>query len=415
MSEWKEKTIGELTEWYSGGTPRKSIEEFWNGNIPWVTAKNLTTIKISNSDLKITPEGLKSGSRMAEKNDILLLVRGSGLYNDIPVCIVDYPVAFNQDIKALRLKKNTEIDAEYLLYWLNSNKIRLRQILEATGIGAGKLDTELVKSIKVQIPPEIELKEIQATARCLYLKIENLRKQNETLEKIAQTLFKHWFIDFEFPNENGQPYRSSGGAMQPSELGAIPAGWRVGKLGDVVEINAKSINKDYKHKNIEYVDISSVGVGTLESTTPYILKDSPSRARRLVSHGDVIWSGVRPNRKSYLYISHPVSNLVVSTGFITLTPNLIPASYLYGWVTTDTFVDYLTFNASGSAYPAVKPEHFEIAEILLPDETTLNNFHALVDTVREKIFYNSKQIQTLTKTRDTLLPELMSGKLRIPE
>ncbi|WP_354635232.1 restriction endonuclease subunit S [Planktothricoides raciborskii] len=309
------------------------------------------------------------------------------------------------------LQGNDYLVNEFIFYYFQ--QLNINPFI--TGAVQPKLNLQNLLSIPIFMPEREERIRVTKLIHSLTRKIENLRKQNETLEKIAQTLFKHWFIDFEFPNENGQPYRSSGGAMQPSELGAIPAGWRVGKLGDVVEINAKSINKDYKHKNIEYVDISSVGVGTLESTTPYILKDSPSRARRLVSHGDVIWSGVRPNRKSYLYISHPVSNLVVSTGFITLTPNLIPASYLYGWVTTDTFVDYLTFNASGSAYPAVKPEHFEIAEILLPDETTLNNFHALVDTVREKIFYNSKQIQTLTKTRDTLLPELMSGKLRIPE
>ena len=79
------------------------------------------------------------------------------------------------------------------------------------------------------------------------------------------------------------------------------------------------------------------------------------------------------------------------------------------------FVDYLTLNASGSAYPAVKAEHFEIAEIVLPSKSVLEKFHALIDPMRVKTHENSQQIQTLTKTRDSLLPKLMSGKLRVKE
>ena len=300
-------------------------------------------------------------------------------------------------------------DTEFLYYFLSNFKLdRLRG-----GSGQPLINQSILNQIEIKLPSLSEQKDIAATLSCLDRKIENLRKQNETLEAIAQTLFNHWFVDFEFPNADGKPYKSSGGAMEPSELGDIPADWRVGSLGDVIKVNFESIGKGYPHKEIEYVDISSVGVGVLEGTTSYPLKKAPSRARRLVKHGDVIWSGVRPNRKSYLFIAHPLKNIVVSTGFITLTPDLIPSSYLYSWVTTDSFVEYLSLNASGSAYPAVKSEHFEIAEILLPDKFTLRKFHAVVDPMREKIYQNSRQIQTLTQTRDVLLPKLMSGKLRI--
>ena len=246
-------------------------------------------------------------------------------------------------------------------------------------------------------------------------KIDNLRRQNETLEEIARSIFKHWFIDFEFPNADGKPHKSSGGVMVRSELGDIPEGWQLGKLGDVITVNSKSIDKNYSHRTIEYVDIASVGVGILENTTKCELTDAPSRARRLVQHGDVIWSGVRPNRKSYLFICKPVDNLVVSTGFIVLSPKQIPSSYLYLWVTTSMFVNYLTLNASGSAYPAVKAEHFEIAEIVLPSKSILEKFHSMVDSIRLKIHGNSLHIETLTKVRDILLPKLMSGQLRVEE
>ena len=305
------------------------------------------------------------------------------------------------------------VDKDFIRYTLSTEYFQKYAHTYANGTTIKNLGLKAMREFSFSLPPLQEQQQIAATLSCLDRKIENLRRQNETLEAIAQTLFKHWFIDFEFPNADGKPYKSSGGAMEPSELGDIPADWRVGSLGDVIKVNFESIGKGYPHKEIEYVDISSVGVGVLEGTTSYPLKKAPSRARRLVKHGDVIWSGVRPNRKSYLFIAHPLKNIVVSTGFITLTPDLIPSSYLYSWVTTDSFVEYLSLNASGSAYPAVKSEHFEIAEILLPDKFTLRKFHAVVDPMREKIYQNSRQIQTLTQTRDVLLPKLMSGKLRI--
>ncbi len=104
--------------------------------------------------------------------------------------------------------------------------------------------------LKIVLPSRIEQEDIAAVLICLDRKIENLRRQNETLEAIAQTLFKHWFVDFEFPNEDGKPYKSSGGEMVRSELGEIPIGWRVGKLGDEFDIlmgqspDGSSYNKD---------------------------------------------------------------------------------------------------------------------------------------------------------------------------
>jgi type I restriction enzyme, S subunit len=302
----------------------------------------------------------------------------------------------------------------YLLYLLLSKEIQHEMKIRASGSTVEHLNMLDIRNLKLPNLPSLKVQqEIGDTLGNLDDKIDNLRRQNETLEEIARSIFKHWFIDFEFPNPDGKPYKSSGGAMVRSDLGDIPEGWGVGKLGDVVSVNSQSIDKNYPHHIIEYVDISSVGIGTLENTTQYKLAEAPSRARRLVEHGDVIWSGVRPNRKSYLFICKPIDNLIVSTGFVVLSPEKIPSSYLYSWVTTSMFVDYLTLNASGSAYPAVKAEHFEIADIILPSISILDKFHLLINPMRIKTHDNSLQIQTLTKTRDALLPRLMSGQLRV--
>ena len=140
--------------------------------------------------------------------------------------------------RTVLIRPNPEkVFPHYLLYLLLSPEIQHEMKIRASGSTVEHLNMSDIRELELPTLPSLNIqKRIGRTLANLDDKIENLRKQNETLEKIAQTLFKHWFIDFEFPNENGQPYRSSGGAMQPSELGAIPAGWRVGKLGDYCTI-----------------------------------------------------------------------------------------------------------------------------------------------------------------------------------
>ena len=117
-SEWKAFALGEVTEWISGGTPKKDVLDYWNGDIPWISASSMQGTRFSDSDLKITSLGLKNGSRLAVKDSILLLVRGSALHNKIPVGIASRDVAFNQDVKAI-LPKEKHLSHLYLLFWLH--------------------------------------------------------------------------------------------------------------------------------------------------------------------------------------------------------------------------------------------------------------------------------------------------------
>ena len=121
---WKSYDLGDLTVWKSGGTPSKSDQTYWNGDVPWISAKTFIGSKISDSNIKITKAGLDNGSRLAGLDSILLLVRGSGLFKDIPIGIVTRPVAFNQDIKAIEVDK-TKVLPLFLMYWLISNKTLL--------------------------------------------------------------------------------------------------------------------------------------------------------------------------------------------------------------------------------------------------------------------------------------------------
>lgn len=135
--------LGDIVSFESGGTPDKKNETYWNGDIPWISAKTLIGDSVETSSLKITRDGLAAGSRLAPKGSILLLTRGSGLFKRIPLAIAGRDVAYNQDIKCLQSKRE-DITNQYIFYALKSQEATIESMLETTGIGAGKLSTDLL-------------------------------------------------------------------------------------------------------------------------------------------------------------------------------------------------------------------------------------------------------------------------------
>jgi type I restriction enzyme, S subunit len=363
----------------------------------------------------------KSSAKLFPRNTVLMAMYGDGK-TITSLGILREEASTNQACCAMIVNPHI-CHYLYLFYALKYHRqdfIRL-----AIGGAQRNLSSTLIRNFAINTPPLPEQQAIAHILGSLDDKIELNRQMNETLEGIARALFQSWFVDFDpvrAKMAGRQPYGMDAetaalfpDGFEDSVLGEIPRGWRVTPIGEVAGINEISVTKNFPYKEIEYIDISSVSVGKLEGTTKYALEMAPSRAKRLVRHGDTIWSTVRPNRKSYLFIHTPQNNLVVSTGFAVLTPKSIPATYLYAWMTTDQFVDYLIYNADGSAYPAVLPDRFSNANMLLPVPRILQKFEQIVSPMRSLIFQNDEESQTLAALRDTLLPKLLSGELRVGE
>jgi len=416
MSEWQVKTLGEITDWYSGGTPSKQNEEFWGGKIPWISARTLKGTRVSTSETTITLEGLNNGSRLANKGELLILVRGSGLFNAIPIAIVEEPVAFNQDIKAIKVKKEFEyISPWFLLYWLHSNKRILNGIMEETGIGAGKFDLPLLKGLTIEIPSQEELVEITKTIKSIDDKITLLRQQNETLEQLAQTLFKRWFVEFEFPISaalaasmgkqelEGQPYKSSGGAMINSKLGEIPEGWRVGKLGEIVtNYDSKRIPLSKNERVKRQGGYPYHGATSIMDYVDDFIFDG--RFVLLGEDGSVI------DDKGY-----PVLQFVEGKIWVNNHAHVLKGRAPF---TTEYF--YLLVRkmkvrhiVTGAVQLKINQGNLNGVEVLIPIDKLLQEFDKLIKPIIDKTFINKNEIQTLTKLRDTLLPKLMSGEVRV--
>ncbi len=222
------------------------------------------------------------------------------------------------------------------------------------------------------------------------------------LEEAAMRLYKEWFVKLRFP-----------GHENTKIIDGVPEEWRQGQLRDYIEVNPRSISKNYPYKEIQYIDIGSVNHGRIEKITTYRLSDAPGRAKRLACDGDTIWGMVRPNLKAYALVLSPGENYVFSTGFAILSPKNIPYTFLYCLVTQDSFVGYLINCTNGSAYPAVKPIHFEEAKVIIPDEGLLVKFHDIVNPMYRRIKVIENQNLYLEEARDRLLPKLMSGEIEV--
>lgn len=187
----------------------------------------------------------------------------------------------------------------------------------------------------------------------------------------------------------------------------------VTRLGDVADVNLRTVKPSTGM--LTYLDISSVSVGSAEPPTRMAWADAPSRARRGVANGDVLWSTVRPNRQSHCLLLDPPADLVVSTGFAVLTPRTVGPSFLYGISERKEFVEYLVSVAHGSAYPAVRADRFSDAPIQLPTMEALASYESSTMALRERAATARKESNVLFRLRDVLLRNLFSGALSISD
>jgi type I restriction enzyme S subunit len=310
----------------------------------------------------------------------------------------------------------------YFLYCLlttNEYTQYLTQIANNHTSTYPSFNPDIIANSVLPIPEFKEQKQIADIISCLDNKIDNLRRQNETLEKIAQTLFKHWFIDFEFPNNDGKPYKSSGGAIVASELGDIPEGWRVGKLGEEVETVGGGTPSTTEPSYWEDGDIYWYSPTDLTKSKTIFSLDTSKKITKLGL--DKSSARLFPKYSILMTSRATIGEVTINTnyactnqGFITLIPNsLFDTFYLFCWLKTQlTKVNLL---ASGSTFPELSKSDFRNFDFLIPSNHLVLGFRELLNPLFLRIETNTKQIQTLTKTRDTLLPKLMSGQIRVKD
>ena len=305
---------------------------------------------------------------------------------------------------------------------------------------AERLNLPTIRQLPVAVPPLPEQRTIAHILGTLDDKIELNRRMNETLEAIARALFKSWFVDFlpvranmearnrKARTQTGDPIRAKAEGRDPglpkpladlfpdafedSELGEIPKGWAVGALSDVASLNPESWSKETHPEIINYIDLSNVKWGSIDAVVGYRQQDAPSRAQRVLRSGDTIVGTVRPGNGSYAFIN--ANGLTGSTGFAVLRPHRSEyAQFIYLAGTAAENIEALAHLADGGAYPAVRPDVVIATPMIRPRDKVLARFSIFGDSLLAKIAQNESESRTLAALRDTLLPKLISGELRL--
>jgi len=315
----------------------------------------------------------------------------------------------------------TRLHPEYLNYYIQSSNWREW----STGAGVGSVRMRIyfreIARMPLLLPSLLEQRAIAHILGTLDDKIELNRQMNETLEAIARSLFKSWFVDFDpvcakaEGCDTGLPTDIAGlfpSSFEDSDLGEIPKGWRVGTLADMSSLNPEAWSKRTRPAVINYVDLSNTKWGQIEAITAYAQEDAPSRAQRVLRPQDTIVGTVRPGNGSYAFISE--NGLTGSTGFAVLRPLRIEYSeFVHFAATAAENVDVLSHLADGGAYPAVRPEDVAATPVVRPCGDVLKHFSRVAQSLLKRMGKNDRESRTLAALRDALLPKLLSGDIRV--
>lgn len=370
----------------------KYMEYVENGDIIALRAMNIKNGYLDLENIKKINRNVSDSLIRSKlyKNDIVLTYTGSK-YGDSAIIKED-----NKFHLAPNVAKITAItvDPYYLFSYFKSNVFRE----ELRNFGGGSSQPTIpMKTIRKMMIPIPSLKEQKAIAKILSdldEKIEVNNKINKNLEEMAQTIFKQWFIDFEFPNEEGKPYKSSGGEMVESELGMIPKGFKVKEFGDIINIASgkrpKNKSKEYsKETNIPLIGASSV----MGFTNDFNFDTNILVIGRVGTHGVV----QRFNCKVWA----SDNTLVIKSNCLEFSNQILKS------------IDYKSLNR-GSTQPLITQGDIKQQKIIFPNVDLLKDFEKRCFNLMNLFENNVLENERLEKLRDTLLPKLMSGEISVP-
>jgi len=313
------------------------------------------------------------------------------------------------DIWVIRAKEDTDQGFLYYLMASEKNVALASQGSEGTKMPRARWD--FVENIEVPLPPLPEQQKIASILGALDDKIELNHEMNKTLEEMAQTIFKHWFMDFEFPDENGKPYKSSGGEMVYSEEldKEIPKGWEVKPIDEIADfLNGLALQK-YPPKNENYlpvIKIRELRQGITESSD----KASPDIDKRyIVDDGDVLfsWSG---SLEVCIWCG---GQGALNQHLFKVTSQTYPKWFYYQWI--KFYLPKFQHIAKGKATTMghIRRHHLSETYVIVPFHEVMEKMNEIMGPLMENFINNSIESLQLANLRDTLLPKLLSGEIRV--
>lgn len=416
VSGWQHTTLGAVIDLLSGGTPSKSKTEYWDGTIPWVSAKDMKRFRLRDTRDHLTTEGATNGTKVVPADTVLMLTRGMTLLNDLPICVIEQAMAFNQDVKALRLKDGVLVD--FLPYLMLGNKTSLLSLVDLAGHGTGRLNSEELKALDIQLPPLPEQRAIAHVLGTLDDKIDLNRRMNETLEAMARAIFKDWFVDFgpvRAKMEGRTPYLAPEvWNLFPDALDdeGKPAGWETKPLDKIAEfLNGLALQK-FPASSLDE-SLAVIKIAELRSgITPKSNKASREIPEKyIVKDGDFLfsWSG------SLLAKFWTGGEGALNQHLFKVTSDRYPAWFFSQWIYHHLAEFRAIAAAKATTMGHIQRTHLKAAMATCPPDYAFPILSDTISPLVEHAIKSELESRSLAQIRDMFLQKLMSGEIRIQE
>ena len=396
---WPLRPLGKCAKFLSGGTPSKARDEFWEGDIPWVSSGEMTELHIHDTPLHISEQGASEGSRLVPENTVLAVVRGMSLAKEFRVSITKREVAFNQDLKAFACEP--DVDSEFLFYALRARREHIRDLATEASHGTKRLETDVLSAFQIPVPKNKDVQRRVVGVLSSYDDlIENNRRRMALLEEAARQLYREWFVRLRFP-----------GHEHTRITNGLPEGWDAKSLGDLCEevretVKPDALDPDTPYIGLEHMPRRSISLsnwGTAEQVT-----SSKHRFRE----GEILFGKIRP----YFHkVGIAFVDGVASSDAIVIRPaEPTLRGFVLMTVSNDPFIAVTAqMMKEGSKMPRADWKQMQAYPAPLPPAGLLDSFESAIQPIVDQLKALAFTNQRLRIARDLLLPRLMSGEIAV--
>jgi len=409
LNSWRQVRVSQVAEIFLGGTPKRSVPQYWGGGVKWASAKDVAgcnTRYLRETEETISSVGIQnSAAKVLNKDTVVITARGTvGA-----ICMLGEPMTFNQTCYGLVANDNT--DPSYLYYALKATLGQIRALSYGT-----VFDTITMKTFDViEIPHPLlpEQRAIAAILGALDDKIELNRQMNQTLEAIAQALFKSWFVDFE-------PFRAQG--MEDSPLGPIPGGWGVVELGTIADVidclhskkpsrqpNGKPLLQLWNIRDDGLIDMTDTFYIDEEDYNLWTSRIEGQEGNCVITNvGRVAATAQIPSGlRAALGRNMTAIRCRRSFTFPTFLIECLKSSSMKTEITMKTDI--------GTILDAMNVKDIPTLRLVRPPTELVERFEIKARPLRNMMEKNLTENYDLAAIRDTLLPKLLSGEIRVKD
>ena len=380
-TEWEKVTLGDVVKITSGNTPSKENANFWNGEFPWISAKDMKTKYLSDSILKLSKTGFDVANK-APVNSLVVLTRGMTLHTDVPICLVKKQLAFNQDVKCLI--PNTTINSEYLYYYLQNNKRDLLNLVDSAGNGTGRLDSEILKDMEICFPSPEEQINISDTLSTWDSAIEKTEKLISEKEKLYKGYLKYFYIE----------------------------------TGNCIKLSEFAEETSRRNKSKELTQVLSVtnknGFVPPEQQFGKKIASEDLSNYKIIMKGQFAYNPSRINVGSIARLDEYIS-AVLSPMYTVFEINnkIINSNYFLHWVSSKYAIHQIKLCAQGGVREIVSFEDFKkmkIKSLPLEKQEKIADF---LNLQKSEISLLKKQLEQYKLQKQGLMQKLLTGEWRV--